>query len=53
MTMIMFFTVLCKVLPYISSALVEITPTKLIAQTWLFWEKPKCSLSSHAFQGLL
>jgi hypothetical protein len=51
--MIMFFAVLCKVFPYSSSTLVEIVPTKLIARAFLFSEKPKCCLSSHAFQGLL
>jgi hypothetical protein len=52
-TMIMFFVVLCKVFPYTSSALVEFMPTKLIAKICLFWEKPKCCLSSNAFHGLL
>jgi hypothetical protein len=39
--------------PYTSSAVVEIMPTKLIAKTCLFWVIPKCCLSSHVFQGLL
>jgi hypothetical protein len=44
--MMMFFVVLCKVFPYTSSAPVEIMPTKLIAESFLSWERPKSCLSS-------
>jgi hypothetical protein len=51
--MMMFFAALCKVLPHTSSALGEIMPAQLTAETFMFWEKSKSCLPSHAFRGLL